>query len=440
MTNKEPTEKGKTIASEEEIKALKAIFATAQFPDGSKKDLTGADLLDAINRGLDEENPADAETKEQLEYILKKMIDYSNTRPEFAENQILQKTVEALQTILDFLQKNGQDPEAQKEIEPLLSGTVSAVDDYVITKGRLDMAAFGQLRKDNGDLLSIVSEKPGILKLWESGRGKNKKEVVVYTQLFMNEEALKAAGVTIGKHLSNCAREVYGAMLSHYLAGNNILTIKMIGKIIFNVSDSAMLTEKQRKYIIDGANEIFSTTLYINTTQKSKIKSQKSLLEECNVTLTDTAQIFPGRFCSAYINGAHVDDAIILYDVPGLYKLQSALQKGQILRAPVEVLEIPGRTDEDLLIIRAYLLRRIDAMKHSGNLSRMIIYKNILDELGIDPTDRAQRNKPAQAMKRTERILEHWKATGYINDYEKLNRKGEPVTKGGTVYEIQITL
>lgn len=454
--NKEPTERSTPPEAAANETGLSARIGSIIFEkDGKKRAITGYDFIDLLNNVVPGEGELNKENAKYLYLILYIILKVYNNDPNMWRDdpkhiafiKYAQSKYDELQPIKHLLDLDDledlvslEDLEAPEAPEPVPFGLVKRVDDYVISKGRLDLAAFGKLKKDNGEPISIVSNKPGKLSLWQSGHGKNKKEVVIYTQLIMNEEALKAAGVTIGKHLSDCAREVYGAMLSHYLAGNKVLTIKMLGKIIFNVSDSATLTEKQKQYIINGANEVFSTSIYINTTQKVKTDGQTTLAEECNVSLTDMAPIFPGHFCAAYINGVHIDDAIELYDVPGLYKLQKALQKGQILRAPVEILAIPGRVDEDLLVIRAYLLRRVDAMKHSKNLSQMIIFKNILDEVGVDTTDRAQRNKPAQALKRTERILTYWKDSGYISDYEKLDRRGRPVKKGGTVYEIQIKL
>ena len=322
-------------------------------------------------------------------------------------------------------------------------GTATGVDEYVTTKDLLSKAVFGESGR-NGKTLSLIRKNPGILTLWTTGKGKNKKDVTIYTRLDPDEKALKAAGITIGKNLSKCAREVYGALLSHFLAGNSIVSLGMLGELIYNTRGDN-LTEAQKKYITDGATEIFATSLYVDTTQTKKTKEGKdeegliTLLEAQNININRLEQVFPGRITSAYINGNLVETAIELFRLPTLYELQNALEKGQILRAPIEILEIPGRTDEDVVTIRAYLLRRIDAMKHS-NLSRMIIYKNILDEVGVDPTDRTQRNRKGSIQNKVERILNYWKEEGYIHDYSKLTKTGKPVKGTASIYEIEIHL
>ena len=96
-------------------------------------------------------------------------------------------------------------------------GTAQNVNDYVITKDILTKAVFGEPGRD-GKTLSLVRSNPGALTLWTRGTGKNKKDVAVYTRLDFDREAMKAAGLTVGRNLSKCAREVFGAMLSEALA------------------------------------------------------------------------------------------------------------------------------------------------------------------------------------------------------------------------------
>lgn len=311
------------------------------------------------------------------------------------------------------------------------------VKEYVTTKDLLTKAVFGEPGR-NGKTLSLIQRNPGELTLWEYGNGINKKEVFVYTQLKLNEDFLKANGITIGKNLSKRARVVYGAMLSHYLAGNALISLGMMGELIFNSRDGNALTDNQKKYIIDGAKEIFGSLLYVNTQTTSKHKGKISLNEAQEVKIDLTEQLFPGRITSAYINGKLVETAIELFNLPTLYALQNKLQKGLILRVPTDMLKIPGRNDEDTVTIRDYLMTRINAMQNS-NISRMIIYKNILDEVGVDPTDRAQRARRTSILQKVERILNCW-VPKYISGYKKLNKNGKPATGTNPIYEIEILL
>lgn len=388
-----------------------------------------------------EVNPQEAEALRYTEHelaALRKGSDEAKAEARKARRERSRHFLSGL-TVEECLKiaKKHASKEQQPEDVPSANNN-QKVKNYVTTKDRLTKAVFGEVMNANGDLLSIVSRNPGTLTLWTSGKGNNRKEVAIYTSLEMNEKALKEVGITAGRNLSKCAREVYNAMLSYYLSGYKLLTVKMLAKIIFNVSDSATLTAKQEKYITNGVNEVFLTTIYVDTVVKAD--GYKNLSEECNINLRSTDQIFPGRFTEACINGAHVDNAIMLRDTPILYNLQKQLKKGHIMRVPAELLAIEGRTDEDLVTIRSYLLRRIDAMKHA-DLSRMIIFKNILEEVGRDPTDRKQRNKPKKTLARVERVLNSWTAKGYIKGYRKLSVAGNPINDDtAKLHEIEIII
>ena len=383
-------------------------------------------------------------TREELEIVRtgseEEKAQVKAARRERAKRFLGELTLKEFITIT----KSGTHKQKKKTSDEIPKGTVTNVDEYVTTKDILSKAVFGEPGR-GGKILSLIRKKEGSLTLWTTGKGKNTQEVVLYTRLEPNEKALAAAGITIGKNLSKCAREISGALLSHYLAGNNLISLGMVGKIIFNVRNGNDLTDAQKEYIVNGANELFLTTIYADTTKNktdkdgNKEKGYISLLEAQNIRITRSEQVFPGRITSAYINGNLVETAIELFKLPMIYELQNALEKGQILRAPIDILEIPGRMDEDIIAIRAYLLRRIDAMKHS-NLSRMIIYKNILDEVGIDPTDRAQRTRKTRILNKIERVLDYWKEKGYIHDYAKLAKDGKPVKETTPIYEIEIRL
>ena len=438
MGKSEPTEekrkKGEFTLS---VPDPNVVFGVLTSEDGTEEEITGGELINLVHRSIDEENP-DKDARKRLKAIFQSFFNHEAEHPGDMEKIFSKNALMAIKLLYEFLlwkeSEEAEEDTEQDEAEAIPKGTANGINKYVVTKDLLSKAVFGEPGRD-GKTLSIISKNPGALTLWTTGKGKKKQEVAVYTQLEINEKALNKAGITIGRNLSKRAREVYGAMLSHYLAGNNILSTRMIAKVIFNVSDNAKLTKAQEKYIIDGVNEVFLTTLFIDTTFKFKAEDRKNLLEENNIELTKADQIFPGSFTAAYINGNLVKNAIVLRDLPALYKLQTQLERGQILKVPIDYLEIPGRIDEDLVKIRAYLLRRVDAMKHSASLSQMIIFKNVLTEVGIDPTDRKQRNKIKPAKERTERILNHWKEKGHIKDYHELDRNGNPAKKNGTTYD-----
>lgn len=417
------------------------------FEDGTQRELTADYFIGLMKKALDEENP-DADASRLLDHIIKNVIDYATEQADRLNLQIPPETLDALQTIYNYLQTA---PGIKKKPWPGPIGRAAGVKDYVRTKDLLSKAVFGEPGR-KGRALDLLRETPGGVTLWET-KGKEKKQVIVYTRIDLNEEMMKKAGITVGKHPSSRGREVFFAMLSHALAGNRLLSPKMIGRIIYGTKEKETLTPAQEKYIVDGATEVFGWLMYMNLAvpiDPEQMPDYVALLDAVtdeekrkieNANIIQFGQLFPGRITKIEINGQPIEHGIEIFDLPTIYKLQNALNHGQILRVPVDILEIEGGyMDEDMIKIRAYLLSRIDAMKHGRDLSRDILFTKILAETGIDPTDRAQRNKPAGALRRAEKILTTWKKKAFITDYEVQSRTGEKRKKGGKTYKIHITL
>lgn len=373
--------------------------------------------------------------------------------------------------------KKGAPPEEEKP--RVLANSVYT---YKLHKDPITKAVFGEKGLD-GEKHSIMAREPEPLPLWNTGRGKNQKKVTIYAQLIPeNDDELQKKGVTVKRNLSKRAREVYGAVISHYYAGNKSISFGMIGKIIYNVRDGSELTEEQRQYIEDGTSELINTGLTIDTREIKKDEfgteddNYISLLKAYNIDIVRRGHIIDGVLTSGYINGVYCKTVLEVNKPPALYELQEALEKKNIISVPIELMRIPGRTDEDIILIRAYLLRRVDAMKHNKHLDRRIIYKNILDEIETESTegekergkkseptepgkksepvdekkkkereDQNRRTRRKRILKKVERVLDYWKTVktpdgGYIRGYIKLGKNGKPIKNNIPLYEIEILL
>lgn len=469
---KEPTEKKKPEGNEELLnfdntlmRAKGAVIAFKTNDDGTREDITFFDFLRDIDSII---TSAGNGSGEELADLARAWSEYlEGLRPKIEEDMAInnavykglqlenvERTLQTFERINEFLKRFLADVDAltderREELAP--KGKATNIREYVATKDTLSKAVFGELKRNNKVISLAASEEQPYSEdfaptftLWKQGKDKNLKEVRIQTFIDFDREVLKAAGIIVGKNASKRARQVFNAMLSHLLAGNNLLTLRMLAKVIFNIGNNAKLTDAQKQYIIDGATEVFGTSLYINTELPTEEEGILSLYEAKGVNIKHLEQLFPGRITSAVINGSYVETAIELFALPTLYKLQNAMEGGQIMRIQAAALAIPGRTDEELIIIRDYLARRIDTMKHDKKQSRFIIFDNILEELGIDPKDRSQRNKRTATRKKAERILDYWKVYQgddmHIKDYKKLTRTGQPVKGTATIYKFEILL
>lgn len=347
-------------------------------------------------------------------------------------------------TIGDFIAitKKGVPEESEDEAPRV---TVSRVDKYRITKDRLTKAAFYNLtdpltKVKKGLCLNNENSELLPVEMWKIGSRNNKKQVTVYANMYVpNKEDLAAAGISIGQTLSIRARLMYGAFLSLQLAGNNVFSIGMIGKIIFGTRYSNDLTEKQKKYIEDGITELFSIMININTTITDEENGLISLLDAQGVNLKYKGPFYPGEIKSAYINGALVESAVEVFKLPILYRIQDSLKSPQILNIPMKIYNIPGRIDIDTAIIRQILLDRIDYIKHGGN-SDLIDYDKLLEALEIDPTDREQRERKRRIRKKVEHILDYWKTEGFISDYKELTKSNDPAKGTAPIKNLKVMM
>lgn len=122
---------------------------------------------------------------------------------------------------------------------------------------------------------------------------------------------------------------------------------------------------------------------------------------------------------------------------PVLYEYSRSI--GQVLSVPPRLLNSTAaiRTTEEVIIIREYLIRRIEGMKGQNELkNNRITYKAIYSELAIEIetlTGDALKNTTRRVRKNTEAILTHLKTEGYISDFEEYRT-------GRTIAGIEIKL
>ena len=113
---------GQYEKAKERMKELAATFnlftilATVSTDDGSEQRITGATFLDLLHRGIDGDT---VEATEKLEILLTSMLKYADTQPDLLGNPVTVKMLDALRTILSYLQ---QGMEQADEIDKFLQG------------------------------------------------------------------------------------------------------------------------------------------------------------------------------------------------------------------------------------------------------------------------------------------------------------------------------
>ena len=74
-----------------------------------------------------------------------------------------------------------------------------------------------------------------------------------------------------------------------------------------------------------------------------------------------------------------------------------------------------------------------------GGMNNHILIDTLLSDITA-PTPTTIRTKKARSMKYIKTILNHFKKSGYIKDYEVLGKNGKKATKNTPAYNIRIDL
>ena len=220
--------------------------------------------------------------------------------------------------------------------------------------------------------------------------------------------------VSISRQLSLYDREVHDAIITLAVeGGNEYITPRMIHQVMRNTQE-----KPSTKQITDINN---SVTLLMHTRIVNDATAEAAAYGFNNFKYD--GMLVPAERVTAKINGNTVT-CIHLFRTPPLYDYPN--RKSQIARINMNLLSNPqiSITDETL-ILRGYLLRRITAIKSSKNMSNIIVYDTVYQDLNIimPKSDGAKRKKKADLRKKIKILLDDWTGKNFIISYKE-NKKG----------------
>lgn len=304
-------------------------------------------------------------------------------------------------------------------------GSAHKVEQYAITKDLLTKAIFGE-HGEGGKRAYLSTGNPAPMKLYNPPKG---KPVCIYTALQFDDNTLKRAGIELSKSLTIKGELVFGAMLSHALAGNMKMSFGMIGEKVFG-KPSNKLTEENYIFLLEGAVEVFSTNVYIDTSRQGPGKTT-TLKAAKGIEKAGFYDLFPMHIAREIeINGQLVP-GVEVYRLPEIYLLQRDISMGQILEQPIEALDTPGKTDEDLAVIRFYLMQRVDILQHSRKTNmQTVLFSSLAEYAGIG-AGREERHRREGAREKATRILNDWKNKELIEDYSEIYQEAKSQKRKG---------
>lgn len=222
--------------------------------------------------------------------------------------------------------------------------------------------------------------------------------------------------VILDRNITEYDKIVQNAIYTIYKSDSKFFTPQIVARIMAGDMNKK-ITPKKIRLVTESIKKLQKTFITIDMTDEMisrgmNIKEFK--MEGYMLPITST-----------YVKMASNGKEIIAYkllDKPLLYKYAEKLR--QIITVPFELLNIEGTSDtEDSIIIKNYLLRRIELMKNDNNNVEgyNISYKTIYKLLNIKEENCASNSawttQTLNCRNTVKNILNYWKKVGYIQNY-----------------------
>ncbi len=243
----------------------------------------------------------------------------------------------------------------------------------------------------------------------------NKKREAVKTRV---QVSLDAANIQIAGRAKPTAFDmaIQNGIISLLVSGNEVITPAMAYRATTAMADTQWISPQQEAAATKSIEKQRGIKIYIDATAEAKAynKNVQEVVFDNFLIVAERATVtINGAKHAAYIFEHNRAGAV---QMPILYRYAQISQ--QIQNVPAEALRLPINNTEKNIVLRDYLLREIGAIRHPKATRRPeIAYSGIYDHLGINQTGSNAKTEMKRARDATEKILSHWKRTGYIQDY-----------------------
>lgn len=233
---------------------------------------------------------------------------------------------------------------------------------------------------------------------------KAKKKIRVPTQVFLSAEEME--GVEIPQKITAYDRAVHDGVCSIIVEGE---TMTATNRQIYEAMTGKSTTSPQALgHITRSLNKMNRTKVSFDYTEQANAKGKK-----CD-KIVHRANIIDFEEVEVVFNKTQSVHGYKFLSIPILHRYATAV--GQIITVSSALLDLPHVTStEDSIILKHYLLRRIEAIKNKKNHmdSRRILFKTMFDYCGING-DRVQLRRKREVVFA---ILQDWKDMRYIKNF-----------------------
>lgn len=246
---------------------------------------------------------------------------------------------------------------------------------------------------------------------------KGSQLVEIKTTINFNDKNIQFQG---NATISAYDKIVHDAVCSLYSAGNEIFTPEMVYRAMNGMVESEFVSPKSIKMIVESLEKLRVTDIAIDYTEQLRMTNTQ---DDFDMARVSGAMLLMQKVTVS--TGGVTKWAYRLVANPILYEYSKLLK--QIIPIPLQLLNTKEttRSTDTVIIIRQYILQRVELMKNKKNNmhSRIISYDSIYELLDA-PEDRKLR---ATIRSQTERLLDNYVNIRYIDHYE-IVRRGRAIT------------
>lgn len=250
--------------------------------------------------------------------------------------------------------------------------------------------------------------------------GNNKKAIVTTCVLTVD----KNINFPNGYRLNENDIAVQDAVSTLYVAGNELITIDMIYRVMTGKVGSSIKAQDKAESIQNSMKKLNGTIVEIDMSEEFKNR-KISLNGESIIKGRTTSRLLQYNLSEVSTANKTVTAYKIL-STPIIYEYSSSI--GQVLTVDINILDVPLDNTDKIIVLKNYLIRRIEGMKgknklNNNHINLIKIYEK-LDIYGEDKTKKQIEKSESKIREQIKKILDYWKKENYIKEYEFKNLNG----------------
>ncbi|MBR5871599.1 MAG: hypothetical protein IKZ09_11250 [Clostridia bacterium] len=246
---------------------------------------------------------------------------------------------------------------------------------------------------------------------------KGSQLVEITTTINFNDKNIQFSG---NASITPYDKIVHDAVCSLYSAGNDTFTPEMVYRAMNGMIESEFVSPKSIRMIVDSLEKLRITDISIDYTEQVRMTNPSDAFDAARVS---GSMLMMQKVTVS--TGGVTKWAYRLAASPIVYEYSKLIKQIIPIRLDLLNTKETTRSTDTVIIIRQYILQRVELMKNKKNNmnSRIISYDSIYELLNT-PDDRKLR---ATIRSQTERLLDNYIGKEYIAGYEVV-RRGRAIT------------